>query len=1421
MSSNPNSHFDFTPSSGSDRGTIKVPKLSEDGANWVTYKTELISAVGAKGLKRYLTGVEKQPVPPTAPGVDPDADDKYESAVDIWESKHDTIKSLLYQTIPETLKLKIVNLKRASEAWKVICDRFDNQGDFVQVNILDRMQALRVEDNADPRPILNELEKLKTEYATAGGDLKDDQYKVMIIGRLPKSYRESVRTIMASTRHRVHPTTGQSWPLTPSELIDTIHDIARDDSALDSSRRPNDAALTFSSGSKVIDKETCANCGKKGHWKKDCWSKGGGKEGKGPGRKRGKRKQQGQGGENANAAGTSSRTIANEGYAFIVATDFSKVASTPLPPHARLLDSGASRHFEPKRENFVTFSSITPKPINSADGRVFHATGEGDVPVTVTDGQRTVTLTLKNVLFVPTMPIPLISVSKMVQGGFLAHFEKDGCHILSPTRTKLLIVKEQLGLYPVLVGKMSQAISTARIENALTTTLTTLTLTEFHRSMGHAYPAALRKMVTEGIVTGVVLEGAEAEFCDACVQAKHTREPFPKERLTPPTKIYGERIHSDVWGKSQVKTLGGKEYFISFLDDFTDEAVVVLMSRKAEALTKYKFFEAWAKNQRGVSEIKVLQSDRGGEYVGNEFRDYLASKGTERRLTTHDSPQQNGKAERLNRTLVEHVRAMLFDAKLPKFLWGEALMHATFLRNRTTTRNTPASTPLEKATGIKPDLSFLPRFGAKVWVHVEGSGKLDPKSVEGHWVGFDSDSKAHRIYFQAKRSVSVERNVRFEPEMISTSSGIRSEGEQATNIVQNAPNVPPKMSPITPTPLPPPSIKSDPITPPKSAEVPGKSSGGPVKSKEDTQVIEESSGRTRRPSRWIRDLQSGTGSLGGRGAQKLPQSIIPSENAKLTLQEMPLDNFLDVQEPLFALATMSGDELTHQEAMDSPEKDLWRQAQEEELRRVEEMGTFELVEKPLGVNVVGSVWVLKKKRDENNHVVKYKARLCAQGFSQIPGIDFGRTSAPTARLSSLRFILALAATQDWEIHQIDFKNAYLNGELDETIYMRQPPGFQAPGRKDWVWKLHKAIYGLKQAGHQWYLKVRELFEDLGLMRCENDQGVFYLHLPEFSILVAVHVDDCTIVASSLDVMKHFKHEIGLRFEVSDLGEVRWLLGFEIHRDRHARTLSLSQRSYIDTLLDRFNLKDANPVATPLDPHTNLYLPITDSMRSEMRQKPYSQLVGSLMYAAIGTRPDIAFTTSTLAQFMSDPAPFHWEAAKRVVRYLKGTQDYSLTFGGEILDLIGYTDADWGSQSHRHSISGHVYLFSGGAISWSSRKQPIIALSSTEAEYIAASDAVRELLWLRSFISEITIPIRHSITLLCDNQSAIQIASNGLINARTKHIDIRIHFIRNIIESGVINLVYCPTDQMLADIFTKALPRPRVEYLAGKLGLRPA
>ncbi|KAJ3473669.1 hypothetical protein NLI96_g12886 [Meripilus lineatus] len=892
-SSNPpksgNTHFDFSPSNPSfDRGTIRIQRLLEDGSNWVLYKEELTSLVTSKGLKRYLAGTEQQPAAPEKPGEDFEADEKFENAKDVWESKHEAIKTLFYQTLPETLKLKIIGLTRASEAWAVITDEFDNQGDIVQVNLMGQMTALQTTDEeGDPRPALAKLEKLKKEYATAGGDLKPDIEKALIIGALPKSYRAAVKAIQASVRLRKDEKTGQRKPLTTSELLEAIRELARDEGTLDAKAKATDAALVASS-SKPLEKDTCANCGKKGHWKKDCWAKGGDKEGKRPKRK-GKGKGQGSG--NANASVADSGEKGKDNYAFLVGVDFGKVESAALPPLVHLLDSGASRHFSPRRESFTNLQPIEPSPVNSADGRTFHATAQGDVHTTLTDGQRNVSITLKNVLYAPTMPAALISVSLMVEGGLSAHFEKDGCQILSPTRSKLLHVLPKSGLYPVFTAKPNSALPTPKIESALTSSPNTLSLTQFHRIMGHAYPPALRKMVAQGTVSGVSLEDGPAEFCDTCVQAKHTRDSFPQERSSPQAKAYGERTHSDVWGKSQVKTLGGKEYFVTFTDDATDEAVVFLMSKKSDTFTKYKFYEAWAKTQRGAKGIKELQSDRGGEYSSNEFKEYLASNGTIQRLTAHDSPQQNGKAERLNRTLVEHTRAMLIDAELPKSLWGEALMHATFLRNRTTTRSTPGSTPFEKATGNKPNLASVPRWGSKVWVLVENSGKLDPKSVEGRWVGFDSESKAHRVYSEAKRTVSVERNVRFEPETVPVTLGTRSEGEQVKSIVQTAPNVQAKPESTLTSPQASSIVDIEGTTSSNPLETSGESSGDPKKSQTHAPPSREPSGRTRKQTQWIRDLQAGIGSTGGRGAQKIPSSVLPPENARLVFEEMAQGGF--------------------------------------------------------------------------------------------------------------------------------------------------------------------------------------------------------------------------------------------------------------------------------------------------------------------------------------------------------------------------------------------------------------------------------------------------------------------------------------------------------------------------------------------------
>ena len=508
--------------------------------------------------------------------------------------------------------------------------------------------------------------------------------------------------------------------------------------------------------------------------------------------------------------------------------------------------------------------------------------------------------------------------------------------------------------------------------------------------------------------------------------------------------------------------------------------------------------------------------------------------------------------------------------------------------------------------------------------------------------------------------------------------------------------------------------------------------------------------------------------------------------------------------------------------MKGSERDEWTEAERDEIKTIRDMGTYTLTRRLPGTNVISCTWVLKKKCDANNKVVKLNAQLCAQGFSQVLGVDYTKTAAPTACTSSIRYILTLAAKYDWEIHQIDFKNAYLNGQLDEKIYMRQPPSFIELGKEDWVWKLHKALYGLKQAGRQWYKKVCELFSDLGLTRCENDQAVWYTFLPDLAVIVGIHVDDCIIVANSVKVVHSLLDEIASQHEIVRLGPVNWLLGFKVERDRSKGILTISQAAYIDTILSRFGMAEANPVSTPLDPNTTLFAyELTDDIRKEMKSHSYAQIVGSLMYASTGTRPDISYTVSTLARFMADPHPIHFDAAKRVLRYLKGTKDLRLTFGLNDDGLVGYTDADWASQAHRHSISGSVFLVSGGAISWSSRKQPIVALSTTEAEYIAASDACRELLWLRALSSELNVSFDSSTILHCDNQSAIKVAKNGLLHARTKHIDIRYHFIHETLLNGHLDLVYCPTSEMIADVFMKALPRPKLLYFTNLLGLLSA
>jgi hypothetical protein len=495
----------------------------------------------------------------------------------------------------------------------------------------------------------------------------------------------------------------------------------------------------------------------------------------------------------------------------------------------------------------------------------------------------------------------------------------------------------------------------------------------------------------------------------------------------------------------------------------------------------------------------------------------------------------------------------------------------------------------------------------------------------------------------------------------------------------------------------------------------------------------------------------------------------------------------------------------------------WDAACEDEIRMFQQMGVYDVVPRPEGRKVIGSKWVFRVKRGPDGEVQKYKARIVAQGFTQVEGLDYDQTFAPVVKLSTFRTILAIAAQQNLTIHQMDVKSAYLNGKIKEEIYMEAPPGLEIP--EGMVLRLNRAVYGTKQGGQVWYEDVCATLTELGYKRIEADHAVFIRRIGDVLSIIALYVDDFNLVGppGSPDIQKD-KEVLKRKYQMTDLGEVSWILGIHVTRNMEEGWISLSQEKYLEEVLERFDMANLRPISTPsLANHHLVRLP-----SPEVDAKHFQSALGALMYLMLGTRPDIAYTVAALGRHAANPGVEHQHALERLFRYLRGTSGYKLVYqrGANGDDLVGYVDADWGSDvNDRKSTSGYVFKLAGGAISWSSKKQGCVALSSTEAEYVAGAHAAKEAIWLGRLFAGLQQPSTFPIPLLIDNQSAIAIAKNPEFHDRTKHIDIRYHFLRHKVESGELTLDYLSTNDQPADVLTKGLSREKHERFVKDMGLR--
>ncbi|GKA99022.1 retrovirus-related pol polyprotein from transposon TNT 1-94, partial [Tanacetum coccineum] len=549
----------------------------------------------------------------------------------------------------------------------------------------------------------------------------------------------------------------------------------------------------------------------------------------------------------------------------------------------------------------------------------------------------------------------------------------------------------------------------------------------------------------------------------------------------------------------------------------------------------------------------------------------------------------------------------------------------------------------------------------------------------------------------------------------------------------------------------------------------------PTQRRVDTQNP-EGEGRIRKQSVWLKDYETGEG---------------------LSDEETHLAMFAD-QDTYLSFPLPNQDPTTFEDAVKS---EKWRHAMDQEIQAIERNNTWELTTLPYGGKSIRVKWVYKTKLNENGEVDKYKARLVAKGCSQEYGVDYAEVFAPVARLETIRLILALAAQKTWTVYQLDVKSAFLHGEIKEEVFVDQPPGYEVKGQESKVYRLKKALYGLKQAPRAWYSRIEAYFIREGFTKCPYEHTLFIKFGAGGKILiVCLYVDDLIYTGNDKEMFEVFKKSMMTEFDMTDLGKMRYFLGIEV--EQRTDGIFIGQRKYAQEMLRKFNMDQCNAVHNPIVPGIKL---TKDDEGTEVDGTIYRQMVGSLMYLTT-TRPDLMFAVSLISRYMKRPTESHLASARRVLRYVKGTINFGIFYrkGGN-KELIGFTDSDYaGDLDDRKSTSGYVFLMSSGAVSWCSTKQPVVTLSTTEAEFIAAASSACQVVWLRRILEKLS-QVQHSPTVVyCDNTSAIRLSRNPVMHGRSKHIDVRFHFLRELVNDGVVELVQCSTQEQVADILTKPL-----------------
>lgn len=1299
-------------------------------------------------------------------------------------------RSKMTLAIDTKLYVHIRSSTTAAAMWVALKEVFEDRGLNRKISLLRRLVNTKLTEFESMAEYINQIIDTSQQLQGIGFEIKEEMIGAFMLAGLPDEYKPMIMAL----EHSGMKITGSSIKM---KLLQEKPANEGSEGAFYTQRRQRFGGI------KKTTQLICRKCNNPGHLARDC--------------KLGQNCQLGVEEEENDSCGEAWCTV------------LSTIGSAK--DKQWYFDSGATKHMTNNKELL--------KNANAAGGRVFAANSS------TMDIEATGTVTLfpsganpievKDVLYVPNLSTNLLSVSQIVEKGFRMTFGQSGCTVYD-RKGRIRGIGERVGNLFRLKQRGTEAEQSLACKS--------VPLETWHKRMGHLGYDNLMKLPK--ITKGVDFSNTEHDDCKICPMGKAARVPFPKGGSRA-TEIL-ELVHSDICGPMPTPSIGGSRYLLSFIDDKSRKVFVAFLKTKSATEVKSKFdqFLAFTERQTG-KKLRTLRTDNGSEYLNRILQDELKKCGIEHQTTCPYTPQQNGVAERFNRTLQERMRCMLSEAGLEDCFWAEAICYAAYLINRSPSSNID-TTPEEMWTGKVPDLSQIRIFGTRCMTKIpsQKQRKLGVKATEGVFVGINTQTKAYRVYDLTAKKVVANRDVAFLDEGKPILHGKSPNGRTVVELPAEQSDTDDSFDET--------ELSDD----ADNDEFHDSVSISPEKLALPEQINSKSTPQLRRSDRerkipgkltdyvWERlgyrseNLQTVNEdepmSLDDKAVEttNLAANAPPSQFSKtLQLQSQNFKRSVEGRQSQGKYPTtfysesksaaenvFYSDPQTPSEALSGPFAENWQIAMREEYEALMENNTWTLCDLPSGRKPIKCKWVFRTKRDVIGHVERFKARLVVKGCSQRKGVDYDETFAPVVRHGSLRYLFSLAARFDLDIYQMDAVSAFLQGSLDEVVFMEQAPYFQDKDSPEMVCRLNKALYGLKQSSRIWNTELDKALKEFGLKRSQHDPCVYFVAIDGTLLILAAYVDDLLVFSNNRELTNRLKDELNKKFKMKEILPVAQVLGIGI--TKLTDSITLNQKNYVLQILERFGMTNCRSVNTPMNSSERLskaQAPSTLQEADEMKNIPYQEAVGCLMYLSCCTRPDISYAVSHLSRYSANPGKPHWLAVKHLLRYLKGTSNLGLTYYRKEDAITGYCDADYAADTDgRKSTSGFVYMASGGAISWASKRQTIVALSTCEAEYVSLSSAMQEAIWWNGFQKELGID--SEITVNCDNQSAIAIAKNGGFHPKRKHIDVRHHFVQDVLANHVgINLSYVSTQDQIADVLTKPLERLKLELFRELMGLK--